>query len=260
MHRVIVNADDFGITEGVTEGIVEAIKFGAVTNTTAMVCVEGAVERLRNWGPLVRGRVGAHLQLTTGRPLTPRSLTPSLADASGWFHGSKHMAAESPVEEIVLEWEAQLAAIRDAGIEADHIDSHHHVHKFPNPFLAFCELALRHNLPARATGVSMANRLRQSGIACPDVILLDYYGADLSEGRLLSLLADATAGAAVPWTVEVMCHPGNSCPSLARLSNYVEDRDRELATLRRPALKSALAVRGFALAAYGGLAAVARSV
>ncbi len=67
--RLIVNADDFGLTEGVSAGIVDAIERGVVTATTAMVAID-ASERLARLGPRIAGRVGLHLQLTGGIPAT----------------------------------------------------------------------------------------------------------------------------------------------------------------------------------------------
>ena len=53
MIPVVINADDFGLTEGVCAGIVKAIQAGGVTATTAMACVPGAVERLKRWAPKI---------------------------------------------------------------------------------------------------------------------------------------------------------------------------------------------------------------
>ncbi len=50
----IENADDFGFTGAVCERIARAIREGAVTSTSAMVCCLGAKERLPRWG--VHGR------------------------------------------------------------------------------------------------------------------------------------------------------------------------------------------------------------
>ena len=42
MKKLIISADDFGLTESVTKGISESILDGAVTRTSAMMCTNGA--------------------------------------------------------------------------------------------------------------------------------------------------------------------------------------------------------------------------
>jgi hypothetical protein len=42
LKRLIFNADDFGLTDGVCTGVAEAIAGGAVKSTTAMVCTPPA--------------------------------------------------------------------------------------------------------------------------------------------------------------------------------------------------------------------------
>ncbi len=253
MPAVIVNADDFGLTEGVTEGIVQAIACGVVTSTTAMACVPGAAERIARWARWVPGRAGAHLQLTSGRPLTDPALTPTLRGADGAFPASKKDLTSARTEEIVLEWDAQFRFLRAAGIEPSHIDTHHHVHKFPNVFAAYCAIARRFDVPARALDAAMRDELRRQGIPCPDRMVLDYYEGDLSAQRLIALLEEASAAADSSTTIEVMCHPGVPCGDLPRLSKYVADRERELETFCRPGFAADLRGRGFMPATYSTL-------
>ena len=40
--RLIINADDFGLTKSITDGIVDGIKAGVVTSTSLMVTMEAA--------------------------------------------------------------------------------------------------------------------------------------------------------------------------------------------------------------------------
>ena len=253
MPSIIFNADDFGLTEGVTRGIVRAVCAGGVTSTTAMACVPGAKERLKRWAPCLPCSVGAHLQLTSGRPLTDPAAAPTIRGSDGAFPASKKDLATAGAEDIVREWDAQFRFLRAAGIEPSHIDTHHHVHKFPNVFEAFCAIARRFGVPARALDSDMREKLRREGIPCPDRIVLDYYGGDLSAQRLIALLEEACAVADPPSTIEVMCHPGVPCDNLSRLSKYVADRKRELETLCRPGFAGDLRRRGFTPAAYSTL-------
>ncbi len=70
--RLIVNADDYGLTAGVSAGIREAHQSGIVTSTTAMMNLPGVVEDLRLALETCPGLgLGAHLVLTAGGPLRP---------------------------------------------------------------------------------------------------------------------------------------------------------------------------------------------
>ena len=68
--KLIVNADDFGLTDGVTFGILSAIERGIVTSTTMMVNMPGtqtAAEIARKAPALA---VGLHINISLGSPLT----------------------------------------------------------------------------------------------------------------------------------------------------------------------------------------------
>lgn len=255
MLQVIINADDFGLTDGVSRGIVRAIHEGVVTSTTAMACVPGAAERLRHWAPQIRQRIGAHLQLTTGRPLSHPSLIPTLCRPDGTFHLSKNSLIEASVSEILIEWQAQYQFLLDAGIQPTHLDTHHHVHKLSNVFQAFCEFAMRLDIPARAVTPSNRNSMQQANIRCPDQMLLGFYGDSLDTQSLLSVVDTSTAPHGS--IVEIMCHPGYSCTALAALSKYTYQRDQELQILCSHALKEQFRTIGIILRSYDALSSSA---
>src|SRR5262245_60919462 len=83
-RTLIVNADDFGLTEGVSRGILEAHARGIVTSTTLLVNrgVGGQqLEQLRGSGL----GVGLHVNLTLGAPVSDPRRVPSLIDVEGRF-------------------------------------------------------------------------------------------------------------------------------------------------------------------------------
>lgn len=253
MPQLIINADDFGFTDGVTEGIIRSIHEGVVTSTTAMACVAGAAMRLARSAPALPGRIGAHLQLTTGRALSDPSLVPTLCDVDGVFPVSKKSISQANTQEIVIEWEAQFLFLRDVGIEPTHIDTHHHVHKYPNVLKAFCEIAKLFNVPARALTPTMREELRQVNILCPDAMIVDFYGDGMTGPLLLELIDRVMDSPIPPKTIEVMCHPSAYCEDLSLLSKYVQERVVELEVLCSPGLRGQLEDRGCSLIAYPGL-------
>ncbi|HUO66260.1 MAG TPA: ChbG/HpnK family deacetylase, partial [Gammaproteobacteria bacterium] len=83
--RLIVNADDFGLSEAVNRAVIQAHENGIVTSTSIMaggVAFEhaaGLAARCPTLG------VGVHLTLTEQRPLIGAAAAASLVDADGKF-------------------------------------------------------------------------------------------------------------------------------------------------------------------------------
>ena len=255
MRWLFVNADDFGLTDGVTEGIALAMEAGVVGGTTAMVCAAGAAERLSRYAARLSGRVGLHLQLTGGVPCLPPEAVPSLVGADGAFPRKKIAVANVDPGEVAREWRAQLARLRACGIEPSHLDAHHHIHKRPEVYPVYLELARELGLPARALSEAMRTDLAASGLPRADACLTDWFGQELSAGRLLALIEAAFARLPDGAVVEVMTHPGHCDPDLSTISSYAEGREAELRILLAPALREALAGRGIGLALPADLAA-----
>src|SRR5260370_16984488 len=87
MKRLVVNADDFGWSEGVNRGIVEAYRNGIVTSATVLAngaAFDGATQLARQERRL---GVGVHLNLSDGAPLLARWEVPSLGNEGGQFSG-----------------------------------------------------------------------------------------------------------------------------------------------------------------------------
>ena len=247
MRRLFVNADDFGLTDGVTRGIADAMERGLVDGTTAMVCAAGAPERIRRFDAGLRGRVGLHLQLTGGRPCLPPGEVPSLVGADGFFPRKKIDVADVSPDAVRREWRAQLARFRETGLEPSHLDSHHHIHKRPEVFPVFLELARELGVPARALSADMRRAMDAAGVPHADDCLTRFYGEDIGEATLLSLVDAAFAALGGMGVLEVMAHPGHDDAALRAISTYAEGRARELRVLTSPELARQLAARDIAV-------------
>ena len=259
MIPVVINADDFGLTEGVCAGIVKAIHVGGVTATTAMACVPGAVERLKRWAPKIPGHIGAHLQLTSGAPVLPPERVPSLVQDGGQFPAVRKQVRAPRTEEVLFEWRAQIELLLRAGIEPTHLDSHHHIHRLPAAMPAFCELAKQYGLPARPLDAEMTRTLRAAGVPCVDRTLTDWYGGALSVESLVNVLKEGRRESPVAGSFEVMCHPGFVDGDLPPLTRYLDDREKELVVLCDVALQQQLAMAGFSLSPISVAAGIAES-
>jgi predicted glycoside hydrolase/deacetylase ChbG (UPF0249 family) len=258
-RSIVFNADDFGITNGVCGGIVDAIHAGCLGATTAMAAVPGSLDRIAKWAPKIPGRIGAHLQLTTGRPvLDPKRVT-SLVDGRGNFPASNTALHHARFEDIVDEWHAQIRALESAGVSITHIDTHHHVHKFPHVFSAYLEIARHHQVITRSLNARMTAVLRACGVPCVERTLVDWFGNDPTVEGLVAVIDQGTRDLPPGSTTEVMCHPGRADASLLNISKYGYEREQELGVLTDLALLGRMELKAFRPCSFRPMAAVART-
>jgi predicted glycoside hydrolase/deacetylase ChbG (UPF0249 family) len=136
--RLIVNADDFGLTSGVNRAIVELHAARVLTSTTLMAraaATQEAVAMARNNPSLGSG---CHIVLVDGTPtLNPLEL-PTLVDKrTGMFHRSigaflkRILTMRIRAREVEAEVAAQIALLQSYGVRLTHIDTHKHTHMFP---------------------------------------------------------------------------------------------------------------------------------
>jgi predicted glycoside hydrolase/deacetylase ChbG (UPF0249 family) len=132
-QRVIINADDLGLSPSVNSAIFAVHQAGNLTSATLMVNMPGthdAVQRLPQYPAL---GVGLHFCLTEGHAVGGAS---SLTDAEGRFKPRPELARAALAGRIVQadvrhELEAQLARMDELGPHPTHVDSHQHVHMLP---------------------------------------------------------------------------------------------------------------------------------
>ena len=244
--KLIVNADDFGLTKGVNLGIAEGIRQGIVTGTTMIA--NGREEAFMHGVRLYQEYnldVGVHLVLTMGVPLSGAVNT--LTDEKGRFFKLDQMEVkcmEMDRSEIKTEFMAQINKVRAAGIEITHLDSHHHVHMLPVVSDVYLEIADELNLPVRGF-MNKGEETGPAGGRSPQQLTTDFYGNDLTEAALLSLLAGLSGESA-----EIMCHPAYIDQELMELSRYNMMRARELSILCRREVKEAIGKLGIRLIGY----------
>lgn len=239
-RRVVFNADDFGLTDGVCRGISDAIDAGIVTATTAMVCCPGSEERIAHWGPRFAGRIGIHMQLTDGKPCLDAAAIPSLVNDDGVFPRSASEIATVALSDVKREWSAQIERLKRWGITPTHMDSHHHVGFKPHIIGAYSDIAHAHRIAARTASFDITRLLRANGIRCADLCITAWYDADLSVSGLLRLIESAFTQLKGQGTVEIMCHPAYADDALAATSKYVRQRERELEVLTSTKLTKGL--------------------
>lgn len=253
MRRLIVHADDLGLTPGVVAGIRCAATRGIVTGTSAMVCVPRARERIRALGPALDGRIGLHLQLTGGRPCLPPAQVPSLVAEDGCFPPGRARVGTPDPAELAAEWRAQAARLADLGLRPAHLDTHHDLHQRPEVFAVYVELARALGVPARPWDPGSTVLLRRAGVRCADRYWADWTGAGPVPGVAVFLerLAAVFAAAGADAVVELACHPGLVDAELQAVSTYAAPRADELALLTHPGLAARIAALGIRLCTMG---------
>lgn len=249
-RRLIVNADDFGMTAGVSRGIARAHRAGIVTSATAMVHLPAFEQALASVEGMSGLGLGLHLTFTWGSPVAGVGRVPSLLEEDGRFPRDKaRLAARARPEELRIESDAQFARfVKAIGRPPTHLDSHHHAHTLSPVTEAVLDLAAEHGLPIRSQDEAMRRLARSRGLATPDAFLGDageepYWTVE----RLLDAIRSLPEG-----TTEIMCHPGYFDAELAH-SRYGRQREGELAALTDPALREALHTAGVALVTYAAL-------
>ena len=135
MTRIIINGDDFGMTESCTGAIAAAFGRRLITDTTmtangAVFVEAAALARKEGFSD----RIGIHFNLTEGEPLTKGICAITDFVKGGSFHKG-YTSAPRPLndeecEAVYAELSAQIMRIRSAGIRITHADSHHYVHSF----------------------------------------------------------------------------------------------------------------------------------
>lgn len=214
---LVVNADDFGFSEGVNLGIIRAHEQGIVTSTSLMVrgtAIESAVDYARN-NP--RLSVGLHIDLGEW----------SYRDCN-WQIRYEVVPLEDP-QLVRTEIHRQLAAFRSR-LQRDptHIDSHQHVHRKGVAQQVAIEIAEELSIPLRHE--------------CPGVRYCGhFYGQPYpgeSSMESVSVAALAQIIRSLPSGItELTCHPGQD-EELA--SDYAQEREWETDTLCDPAVKAAI--------------------
>lgn len=135
--RLIVNADDFGVSPGVNEAVVRLHDEGIVTSTSLMVGEPAAAEAAALARERPRLAVGLHAVLVYGRPVLPPEQVPHLVEGKDGFPrdcvgpGLRFTFSRQARVEMRAELTAQFLAFRATGLPLSHVDGHLHFHLTP---------------------------------------------------------------------------------------------------------------------------------
>jgi len=214
---LIVNADDFGQSEGINQGVIVAHEQGIVTSASLMVRWEAAMEAVKY--------ARAHRNLSVGLHV----------DLGEWIYRDGEW---SPLYEVVATdnakaVEAEVTRQLDSfcqwmGKPPTHLDSHQHVHRGEPICSILSQIAAELRVPLRG----FHSLIHHDG---------SFYGQDrrgtplpeqISTERLLQIIQSLPAD-----ITELGCHPGLGEDVK---SMYLHERALEIRALCDPAIRAAL--------------------
>jgi chitin disaccharide deacetylase len=149
--RIIVNADDLGMSEAVNAAIFEGMRRKVITSAT-MLSNGGAVESAaRELHQFPFCSFGVHLNLTEFEPVRPESRKDLavILDQNGCFDGNRVREvsiSRKMLEAIFREWCAQIENLIRVGVKPSHFDAHHHVHTIPQFLPVMARLRRRYKI------------------------------------------------------------------------------------------------------------------
>jgi predicted glycoside hydrolase/deacetylase ChbG (UPF0249 family) len=280
-RRLIVNADDLGMTEATNLGIVHAHREGIVTSASVMVTTPA---------------FGHALGWASRDCPPPAAAIPALVDRHGrfrWTLARLWVALSLPgagdlVAQVSREWRAQFEKVLATGVAISHVDSHRHVHLHPRLGPVAVRLAREHgvalvrSLPSpgtRAAAVpplfsvarvksALLSRMAAMGSSAgaQASAVEGFIGLGLSGVGLARALCEAVdrLRAGTAGTFELVTHPGTGSPRAEELRElaavdrqFQRSRDRavEMATLVSTTSKQQLEASDIVLTSFRTLAA-----
>jgi predicted glycoside hydrolase/deacetylase ChbG (UPF0249 family) len=275
--RLIVNADDFGLTEGINRGILEGFREGIITSTSLLAtapafdhAVQLALENDLD--------MGVHVSLTEGKPCSRNDgLHPILQN--GAFAGLRRLASllytgGIQLADIKRELDSQIARVYENGLRINHINGHQHILMFPCLFkltvelmkeysIGFVRIPAERVLPAWFTSVKgwgflglallAAYHKRKAGRLEADVGTTDHFvGLHFSE-RMNSRALMGVLSSLKPGITELMCHPGYEDRAVPGISENSRSKERELCALKCSQVIRFVEANRIELTGYGAI-------
>lgn len=139
-RRLIVNADDFGLSASVNEAIIRAHREGILTTASLMVNEPGFAEAAALAREHPNLGVGLHLTFLCGHSTLPPEAIPGLVNARGEFGddpvrtGFRFFFSRSLRRQLHAEIHAQFQRFHRTGLKLDHVNGHLHLHLHPAIF------------------------------------------------------------------------------------------------------------------------------
>jgi predicted glycoside hydrolase/deacetylase ChbG (UPF0249 family) len=220
--KVIVNADDLGISKSVNEAIFRAMQRGTITSATLLAngpAVQAAAQDIRMFP---KCSFGIHLNLTEFEPVCLESKTDlkAILNGQGCFNGNsiRQVQINAATRRAVFrEWCAQIDRLMSLGVELSHFDGHHHVHTIPQLMPVVAALRRKYKIGKIRISRNMydASEMPGRGLLAKKSLFnaaLRVVGFKTTRlfTDLITFIKLSSAQAPGPASAELMTHPGSS--------------------------------------------------
>ena len=275
--ELIINADDYGISDDINAGIMDCYSKGIVTDISLLAVgdeFDHAVELAKKNG--IKS-IGTHLALTGGFKAMKNS---SITDENGrfaygffWLFG-KILFGVIKEKDIYDEFKAQVKRVKEQGFAVSHIDSHEHVHMFPRILKVLLSVAREENITyirfprehvnkkefikepvnalrnmALSAACNISRRsLNDSDIKHNDHFIGHFHAHRLSEKDFMSFIPDIKDG-----LTELGCHPGYFGEHISKVRPWYKNCEKELQILCDNNTRDAIKKQSITLVSYGSL-------
>lgn len=273
--KVIINADDFGITRGVNKAIADLSAAKVISSTTVMANMDDYSEVVAL--PKHIG-VGIHFNLTVGRPAADPGSVSSLIGKDGSFFCLNELLqrvrqGKILVREVEAELRAQVQRILDLGIVPDHFDSHQSLLKHPFFVNSIKKIGIDANIRAVRTYVQRQFDYRR--LLRPRSTMISIFlawqkrkwrsdGFSVADRQDSLLCLGLTSGQAIQrlekifsalpvGILELAVHPGYDTEKNKALGAYVHEREVEAQVLASDAFKKIVQKSGVQLIRFSDI-------
>jgi hypothetical protein len=275
--KLIVNADDFGLTSGVNNAVVECYLAGSLSSATLMVNTSAFDEAVEMAKANTGLGVGLHFNLTLGRPLSNLHEISSLVMSDGIFYPraiceKQLIMGRINSDHIRREFQAQVDKFNASGLKMTHIDSHQHIHIFPKVFDVVAEFCACNELPLRipwvwkgkGRNVSIKKRLRSAMLNFLIIRNLRKWAGKIITNMNFASVFDLTnmpeeigpdiylriLNETREFPLEIMVHPAYEDNELKTLTQISVISDRERRVLTGMDMKKEMEKRGLLMVSY----------
>lgn len=284
---LIINADDFGLTQGTNDAIIQLLEARAITSTSLMMPCSSSSDAITRTIVRERNGIGIHLTLTSDpsqfyAPVYQERQLRNLTRYDGTFHIDCALLEEhADDEEVRIELESQIKLAQRNGIEITHLDSHagsvlglHIGRDFLEIVFDLCiKYQLPFNLPRRIVEQPVFNseqlqmfrtRLasaQERGILfIDDIIALPYCFQPVADynqmkKQLLSLLRGIKPG-----ITQLTVHPSIVTDELRVVTNCYAEREIEFRLVQDDDVKQLLCSEGIHLISWRDIRDLQRSL
>lgn len=221
--KLIINADDFGLSKSISDGIILGMREGYITSTSIMANMTWAEYAIKKALEYNIDCIGLHINLTVGKPILKND---NLINNNGYFYYNKEQIKNPKLtyQDAYNEIMAQVNVISnysDGKLKIDHLDTHHHLMNNPNIKQAIVDISQKLNLPIRKYD-------NIQNIKCPDFLYKDFTINNVSIDSIKQMIEKYKNDNVV---VELMTHPGLIDEYTKTVTSYL-NREKELLVLK----------------------------